>query len=192
MEIYFEKNAVAFIALVYNYISNESDRLSEKDVEDFIEKVCFNLGYNHVEYEMLTDEKDLDELYFYGIEFDYEKREYILKSLNNLVYLYDNQHKEVIKASLQRDSLSEIYVNRDKLKIVESYSPKSGIKDVYSSECASAKRTTASILEAQGCKNIKIGNAIPGQLEGDKGYHVRYSCDELFEKVNVSEIKLKK
>lgn len=120
-----------------------------------------------------------------GVSYDNDKEEYMINSLKDIESLYDMQPKELIKASLQDNALLSIGVDRKKLQIERKYHLKSDVMDIYSLQAKRAQESAISILESQSCKNIKIGEAISDQLSGDKGYHVSYTCEEPFEKVNV-------
>lgn len=55
---------------------------------------------------------------------------------------------------------------------------KQDVIEIYSLRANDAKEIAKKILEERGKKNIHIGNAIPTQLEGDKGYQVEVSYEE--------------
>ena len=178
-----EKSRIIFIALIYNYLANNINSLNEEIVMDYVINIIKNLYKNN--YDVTGSMKNNSALNLWGVSYDKDKGEYMLNSLKNIDLLYNMQPKELINASLQDSALILIGVNKKSLQIEREYYLKGGVKDIYSLRAKDAVEKTVDILESQGCKNIKIGGAIPDQLSGDKGYHVSYFCEEPFEKVNI-------
>lgn len=178
-----EKSRIIFIALIYNYLANNINSLNEEIVMDYVINIIKNLYKNN--YDVTGSMKNNSALNLWGVSYDKDKGEYMLNSLKNIDLLYNMQPKELINASLKDSALILIGVNKKSLQIEREYYLKGGVKDIYSLRAKDAVEKTVDILESQGCKNIKIGGAIPDQLSGDKGYHVSYTCEEPFEKVNV-------
>lgn len=185
MEIVIEKNRIIFIGLLYNYIANTKTSLSEKYIKDFIENVVVNLQRDENKCELVSAENDEFEFWKYGIIYHKQKKEYILEPSNYMNTLYKIQPDELIKATLQENALSSIWVDKKNLQIETYYRIKHGVTDIYSLESERAKKSTREILENEGCIDIEIGYATPGQLSTDKGYHVHYKCKEPFERVKV-------
>lgn len=137
-------------------------------------------------YEIQMNESKFCEA-FLGFTFDKEKKQYILISLRFIEWVYDCQPEEVITATLKESALSAIGVDRKNLKIEKQYRLEGGQMDIYSLQATDAQERTKKILESEGCRKIIIGSTIPDMLEDDKGYHVSYSCERPFEKVNILE-----
>lgn len=185
MAIDIEKNNIIFLALLYNYLANHEMNLSEYRVLEFVEIVTNNLKEIGSNFE-ITDTADENYLlYFYKIIFDKEKKQYFFTELSKVECRFDYQSTELVTASLQRNALSSIGVSKENLKFEKYYKCKRGIETIYSLEEKRAKESVRKILENQGCINVKIGTAIPGQLESDKGYHVHYTCEEPVEKLKI-------
>ena len=170
-----EKSRIIFIALIYNYLANNKISLHEEKVVDYVINVIKNL-HNSI-YDVTGNIKNAARLCLWGVSYDKDKEEYMLNSLKDIESLYDMQPQELIKASLQDNALLSIGERK--------YHLKSDVMDIYSLYAKRAQESAVSILESQGCKNIRISGAVPDQLSGDKGYHVYYICEEPFEKVNV-------
>lgn len=178
--------SIILIALIYNYLANNKTNLFRGDIERFIKAVDTSLKKSDKDYEMSIGDLEFCENFF-GFIFDKKKDQYTLISSRPIEYVYTCQPEEVIEATLTESALFEIGVDRKNLKIEKQYKPESGEKDIYSLEAKAAKEKAKEILESQGCRKIVIGSAIPDMLEGDKGYHVSYSCERPSEKVNVLE-----
>lgn len=178
--------SIILVALIYNYIANNKTNLSSREVERFIEAVSNSLQKSDNYYEIQMNESKFCEA-FLGFTFDKEKKQYILISLRFIEWVYDCQPEEVITATLKESALSAIGVDRKNLKIEKQYRLEGGQMDIYSLQATDAQERTKKILESEGCRKIIIGSTIPDMLEDDKGYHVSYSCERPFEKVNILE-----
>lgn len=200
MEGIIKKENIIFLALVYNWLANQKKELEEWDVSHYIDKVNEYLKYNFNQ-EILTASSLEDEAWDYYNEiikemfvFKYKGLTgiYELKSLENVDYIYRRQSEEVIKASLQEDALSCIYVAKENLEIKIEYKWISGREGIYTLWGNHAQEKVKESLKSKGCKDIQIGYPTPAQLDGDKGYYVSYNCQEPIEKVNVLARKLEK
>lgn len=185
---------------MYNWLANQKKELEEWDVSHYIDKVNEYLKYNFNQ-EIVTASSLEDEAWDYYNEiikemyaFKYKGLTgvYELKSLENVDYIYKWQPEEVIKASLQEDALSCIYVAKENLEIKVEYKWISGREGIYTLWEDRAKEIVKEYLENRGCKDIQIGYPTPAQLDGDKGYYVSYNCQEPIERVNVLARKLEK
>lgn len=174
-----ERFDLIVISLIYNYLANASKELSEEKIEDFINVVEKNLKNIDDNYEVVSEKFGDDYLIFK------EADKYILRSLNAAAIFYDFQANDVITATLQDDALNLILVDRDNLKLEKCYQRKSGVIDVFSLEAKRARESAINFLNNRNCTNIIVCSTVPDQLEGDKGYHVTYVCDEPFYKVKI-------
>jgi len=184
-----KKSEIVLVALIYNYIANGKNCLSEDRIIKFIETINENLRTSNDKF-LIDIEENVEDYYFdyhlNGIEYDKNTKIYTIKEITDyMIRYYDNIPHEIITATLNKYALFTIYVDKNKLKLKKEYIHESGIEDIYSLEAQRAKAITKKHLEADGCKNIEIELAIPDQLDTDKGYHVSYKCERPFEKVNI-------
>lgn len=182
-----EKYDLIVIALVYNYLANNRYELPERFIDDFINATFKNLISSDNNYEVSDELLEVEN--YEGYLFAKKESKYILKSIEHAGYLYNFQSDDVIMATLQENALNSIDVERENLRLERSYKRKSGVVDVYSLEAKRASESAKKILENKGYTGIKIGSITPDQLDGDKGYHVSYICDEPVYKVKVSKRK---
>lgn len=189
-----KKENIIFIALVYNWLANKKMELEGWDVLNYLDKVCEYLKCNFNR-EVVMDSSNIqdEEWDYYNemikemIEFKYKSLSgfYVLKTLENIDYLYERQSEEVIKATLQKDALSCIHLEKESLDIKTDYKWVSKTEGIYTLEGKSAVQSVKKDLEEKGCQNIQIGHPTSAQLEGDKGFYVSYTCKEPIETVNV-------
>lgn len=181
------KDEIISIALAYQYLANQKSSLSEFEAISYFESVCeFLKRYQ----DMIFCEEESWYLRNYVMNYQSSKSEFSLLPCipYEFSYLYNKQPYEVIGATLQEQALNEIHVCRDVLPIETQFVLDSGHMEIYTLEAKRAQEITKECLERDGCRHIRIGLTIPDQLEGDKGYHVAYSCNRPYEKVKLKKL----
>lgn len=186
------KDIIILIALIYNYIINDETELKEWEIKNFLEAVKKELKYKDSEWDIAIDEDEVESYYIIKyLEKDEINKKYKLINLNNLEFWYLIQPQEIIQATLDKDVLSTLFIEKSNLKIKSEYKWHHGIKEIYSTSAKRAQESVLKILEDEGAKNIQIGYTIQKQLDNEKGYSVSYICDKCYEKVDLSIIKEK-
>ena len=178
---------IIVLALVYNYLSNKTNTLTETEVQRFFDDINYELHKEHSK-EVSGDLQVGDEMAY---KWDSKNQIYKLEDIYSLHGLYFNYivdiPEKVLKISLNEEILKNINVNREYLKTKHETVHVSKIEDIYSLRMVDAQKTAVKYLELAGCKNIKVGYASPDQLNGDKGYHVPVSYDQDVLRIDIDE-----
>ena len=175
MEETISKTHIIILALMYNYISNKSDALKIRQIDDFISLIdlkLYNDGNNFI-----STEEENQNIYHYDISNKnvlLNNEDYFVSDANDYI---NTISKHIICISLKDDILCTLGVNKDKIKIVTSYERVNSFIDVFALGQSDALNKAKGCLEAYGYKNIEFHTAYPEQKYGDKSYHVIVSYD---------------
>lgn len=170
------KTYITILALMYNYISNESDFLKIGQIDNFLNLINFGL-YMERKNNLISYDEELQNIYY-------------CDNFNKTVYLNDPDYfftdasayisaipKDIILTSLKDNILWALNVDKDKIKIVTGYKRVNSFIDVFALSKSDALKKAKGCLEACGYKNIEFNAAYPEQKYGDKSYHVIVSYD---------------
>lgn len=170
------KTNITILALMYNYISNNSDSLEVRQINDFINLINIEL-YNEGNNNFISTKEENQNIYCYdmdGKNISLNSEIYLLGAASSYI---NTIPKHIIFTSLKDSILCTLNADKDKIKIVTSYKCVNSFIDVFALSQFDALQKAKGCLEIYGYKNIKFHTAYPEQKYGDKSYHVIVSYD---------------
>lgn len=173
----YNKSNIIILALIYNYICNQSKEMSKYDVENFFNSINYELYYNQFFAEI--PEEETSDIYEYDkktnkIRFTTPQcLPYCLSSIKR--YYIDQLPNEIIETSLLPEILMNLNLEREQIDTKKIIDPVWETKEISALKYNDAITSVIKILENKGCSNIKVGPAFPCMIEGDKGYSVKCS-----------------
>ena len=171
------KSNIVILALVYAYLSNRETQLKEWDLDRFFLNIRIAMYNNPMATEIADEEIESQEVYYRD-----EKDNYVLKRPELLPQIcrkyIDNIPEEIFFESLKEDNLSQINVDRNKLKIVAENEHKYETVELASMSASSAISSARIILEGRGCKNIQINGTYFAGMRDDYVWGVQTSYDK--------------
>lgn len=204
-EFVVSKNDLISVALLYNFLANESDTISINRVNAYYGFIS-NFNYYRPKYQfkfvnpensslnnsdIFSSEKILnEELKKNGIiknDSDYQ-----IDSISDIIRIYKSIPEEVLNRSLSKKALTMIGVDRDNLKIDSITRKSDAFMNVYSMSEVSAGISVKNRLRECGYSNIRIKNINYKGIINHSLFKVYYSADIKSDIVDLEKQMIKK
>lgn len=174
----YNKSNIIILALIYNYICNQSKEISKYNVDNFFNAINYELYYNKY-FAKIADEEEPADIYEYDKKTNkikFTTSQYLPYCLSSIKrYYIDQLPNEIIETSLLPEILMNLNLEREQIDTKKIIDPVWETKEISALKYNDAITSVIKILENKGCSNIKVGPAFPCMIEGDKGYSVKCS-----------------
>ena len=189
------KNDLASVALLYNFLANDSMTLPNHKINEFYDYIRFNHYYrSNTTFEFVEEhENPVTPRYFNLVE-SIEKHysEYEALDIDYLIDYYHHIPPEIIDKTISEKSFSIVGVNPEKIPIIPVTENYCSHINIYAMSEEGAMRSASHALYDNYYENIKIHSAFyEGMKSGDHLYKVNYSASRTFDTIDIEQAKKK-